>query len=200
MAKSIADQILQELKKEKEDNIKKKQKECLDYIRNTLYKMLSPNFEKLRETKMYTFDIHAIPFSRESFIHTALSLGFQDIDNNVASPPEEVRLIIPYYEKGKKKTPAQLMIYSFNVEMNKRIKEAKRQACEERKKVWASLKNRDFEFDDKNDGTFIIIIPLSKERGGNLGDQELRDFLLLRNFPNFIENDILFITLGEKND
>lgn len=191
--KSIADQILKDLKTERKENIKKSKETCLDFMQSLFAKRLE-NLEEWKEDFFYIYSRSILPPEVPilSFISFVNSFGFKTDYNE-----QTISFSVPAREKGKKITKAQSMLYNFKLALNKKLKESKQLAITERDRVWISIKNRDFSTTDNDDGTFTISLPLSKERGGKNGDRELLKFLSLRAFPNAtIKDNILSIVLG----
>lgn len=192
--KSIADQILMDLKKEREELLEGNTAACHGFMESTFNEYMYKKFIKCENGKSYQL-FTDLPLDEKTFISVAESLGFKIIVN------EPLSFIVPKHEKGKKMTPAQRMLYNHQIAFNKKLKECNEVAQAEINRVWDCIKNRDFTSTDNNDGTFTISITLKRERSKMFCDEKLLKFLSARAFPNATINDnTLYIVLGKKAD
>ncbi|MBQ2916654.1 MAG: hypothetical protein IJE59_00490 [Clostridia bacterium] len=200
--KSIADQILMDLKKEKEDAFKKNQNACIEFMQKKAFdKYLAENIMLKADTE---YDIEWRYISTESrileqgsFINVCESLGF------IVNPksPTTISFSIPKKEKGKKQTYAQKMLSNYIIAYNQKMKERNQLAQAEINRVWDHIKERDFASTDNNDGTFTISVTLSENRAKEICDKKLIKFLSDRAFPNAtIDDNTLNIVLGKKEN
>lgn len=201
--KSIADQILMDLKKEKEETFKANKDDCLEFMQK-LFDLSLSNLVKLEADQQYSFpdNFSYNPLiSKETFISVTTSLGFKIIPSDTIADA----FYVPEHEKGKKMTPAQKMLYNHVIALNKKTKECNQSVQAEISRVWESIKKREFTSKDNNDGTFTLSIPLTlnsyegicDEKFIEIRDDKLLSFLSARAFPNaYIEFCILYITLG----
>ena len=198
--KSIADQILMDLKKEKEDAFKKNQNTCIEFMQKKVFdKYLAENIMLKADTE---YDIEwryisteSILLEQGSFINVCESLGF------IVNPksPTTISFCIPKKEKVKKQTHAQKMLSNYIIAYNQKMKELTQLAQTEINTVWDSIKERNFTSKDNDDGTFTLSIPLSENRAKEICDKKLIKFLSDRAFPNAeIIGDLLLINLGTK--
>ena len=191
--KSIADQILMELKKEREELLEGNTAACHGFMELTFNEYMYKKFIKCEAGKSYQL-LTDLPLDEKTFISVAESLGFKIIVD------ESISFLVPKREKGKKMTPAQQMLYNHTIAFNKKLKECNETAQAEINRVWDCIKNRDFTSTDNNDGTFTISITLKKYRAKIICDEKLIKFLSARAFPNATINDdnTLNIVLGKK--
>ncbi len=197
--KSIADQILSNLQKEREVKVKSNKTICLKFMQKFFDDELN-DFEKIESNHSYVFwdtNLIPLPLEKNIFISTCESLGFKiEVINNV-----ELAFIVPKHKKGKKWTPAQEMLYIHTLEFYKKKKEAENFVKTEKEHIWNLLKTGEFGSKDNNDGTFTISIALKEERFQAIFDEKLLKFLSQRAFPNAeISENTLLITLGEKTE
>ncbi len=206
--KSIADQILEGLQKEKEAVLSEKQTKVLDFIK----KQFPSNRFKLTRIKSdsyYSFPADSLDcaFDSDEFKRLAQTLGFK-CTIGTSTDGKCFSVSIPKAEKGKKRTPAQTLMYEHNEKVNAKLKELRKAkeaslllARKEKDRVWTLIKERKFDkTTDNEDGTFTLSLILNEERGGDNGDQYLLKFLSSRAFPNAeIKENTLLITLGKKN-
>lgn len=195
--KSIATQILEDLRKEQNQELEKDKDICLEFMQKNFNSRLS-SFEKMKTNTDYCFmQSENFPIPLDDFAHVAKLLGFQ-----IAVHPVEEKtyfFAIPARKKGAKATPAHVMLEKHNISVNQKLKERDKAVQEEISHIWASIKGRDFTSTDNKDGTFTLTIPLLKERVGSYGDKKLLKFLSDRAFPNAsIKDDKLYIVLGKK--
>lgn len=195
--KSIATQILEDLRKEQNQELEKEKDICLEFMRKNFNSRLS-SFEKMKTNTDYCFiTSESFPISFNDFAHVAGLLGFKITVDPIG---EETKFfVVPARKKGAKATPAQAMLENHNISVNQKIKERDKATQELISHVWESIKGRDFTHKDNKDGTFTVTIHLYANRAGNYGDEKLIKFLSARAFPNAsIENDKLNIVLGKK--
>lgn len=190
---SIADQILIELKQKFEPKrLQEKYEEdkilCLKFMQDKFDKKLAM-FEKWEEDAIYSYnDNYSLPTDFESFISIVESLGFK-----VGYNDRIISYSVPKLKKGKKASPAQDMLYKHIADFNEKLKEID----DEINRVWDSIKERKFHSEDNDDGTFTIMLPLTKTRYKEVCDEKLLEFLSDNEFPNATINDnILSIVLG----
>lgn len=190
--KSIADQILMDLKKEKEEVFERNKDGCLAFMKATFEHYAFQEFVKCEADKTYLFFNNALPIDEETFVLVSEALGFKISADATA-------FLVPKHEKGKKMTPAQSMLYNHTIAYNKFLEECNKKAQAEINRVWDCIKNREFSSNDNNDGTFTLSITLKQRRCRKICDEKLLKFLSTRAFPNATINDnTLSIVLGKK--
>lgn len=195
--KSIATQILEDLRKKQNQELEKEKDICLEFMQKNFNSRLS-SFEKMKTNTDYCFiQSENFPIPLDDFAHVAQLLGFK-----ITVHPIEAKtyfFVIPARKKGAKETAAQAMLQIHNNSVNKNLKDRDKAVQEEISHIWASIKGKDFTSKDNKDGTFTLTIPLPKERTGSYGDEKILKFLSARAFPNAsIKNDNLYIVLGKK--
>lgn len=190
--KSIADQILIDLKNERKGVIEHNKNVCLEYMKATFDHYAFQKFVKCEADKTYLFFNNALPIDEGTFILVSETLGFKITADATA-------FLVPKHEKGQKMTPAQSMLYNHQIAFNKKLKECNKAAQEEINRVWGLIKDREFSYIDNDDGTFTILITLKRTRSKMFCDEKLLKFLSDRAFPNATINDnTLSIILGKK--
>ncbi len=199
--KSIADQILMDLKKGKKKPFGKDEDWCLEFMQKRFDSSIS-YFMKCEVERWYYFsgDFNSLPLSRETFASVAKSLGFKINDDVTA-------FLVPKCEKEQKMTPAQEMLHNHIIAFNKKEKAFNLLMQAELNRIWESIKRRDFSVEDQNDGSFILSIRLRFTSFEEIWlhkfvekrDLKILKFLSTRAFPNAtIKGNEVVIVLGEK--
>jgi hypothetical protein len=198
--KSIADTILMELTKQKEESVKTANDTCIKFMQENFDSYLSKNALVETDTQ-YRIDYFyiTIPINFSDFVKALKSLGF--IVTSAVNSETDIFWSVPKREKGKKMTPAQKMLYDYTIKYNKKMKELNRLAQTEINRVWNSIKERDFTSTNNDDGTFTVSLSLNENRAKKICDKKLLKFLSDRAFPNATINDnTLNIVLGKKEN
>lgn len=143
MSKSLNARVMSEInRREKERKIKEMEEEKAknDKTKETIMSLLKKELEDcLKEFKeFYSYEI--LDYKADynyKFQQNAEELGFTFKIKEKVRYSDSYRYIltVPAFEKGKKRTPAQLMLYKFERELSKKKKERKTQLTAECKRV-----------------------------------------------------------------
>jgi len=196
--KSIATQILEDLRKKQNQELEKEKDICLEFMQKNFNSRLS-SFEKMKTNTDYCFiQSENFPIPLDDFADIAGLLGF----HIKVHPIEEKTYFfaIPARKKGTKATPAHVMLETHNISVNQKIKDRDKEIQEEINYVWDTLKGRGFTSQDNKDGSFTLTILLHKDRLAEAySNAKILSFLSSRAFPNAcIEGNVLTIVLGIK--